>query len=114
MQEVRRGMVRPRCAPTLGIDAQFDDIAECELATRYLDDMNMQIPKLLFGVDDFTLRCLRGKDGADIADLAAAFAVERRLIGKDANGFAGAGALDADAVLDDRVDRTLGGFGVVA
>ncbi len=114
VQEMRRRVIGARGAALLGIDAQLDRIADGELAARNLDHVDVQIAELLLGVDDFALGALAGEDRADIADLAAAFAVERRLVGDDAHGLARAAALGADVVLDDGCDRAFGVLGVVA
>ncbi len=114
MEQMRRRMVGARGAARRRIDAQLHRVADRELAARNLDDMDMEIAELLLGVDDLALGALAGEDRADIADLAAALAIERRLVGEDADGFAGAAALGADAVLDDCDNRAFGVLGVVA
>src|SRR5215469_3926448 len=49
-----------------------------------------------------------------IADLAAGFRIEWRLIQNDRAGFARLEALDFSAVLDERCDHAFGGLGLVA
>src|SRR5271169_2829803 len=52
-------------------------------------------------------------DLANVADLAAGLAVKRRLIEDQRSALACIEPLDFDAVLDDRANDALGGFGLV-
>ncbi len=111
---MRRRMIGARGAAPFGIDAQFHRLAELEFAAADFDDMDVQIAELLLRIRHGAFRTLRGEHGAFVADLAAALAVERRLIGDDARRLAGFRALDALAVFENRKDRAFGAFRVIA
>src|SRR5580704_4290101 len=71
-----------------------------------------KVAKLLARVGDFGAEPGRG-DFADIADLSAGLAIERRLIEDQRSALARIERLDFDAVLDDRNYDALGGLGLV-
>ena len=74
--------------------------------------MDDKVAELLARVGDFGAKAGRG-DFADVADLAAGLAVERRLVEDQRSALARIERLDLDAVLDDRADDALGGLGLV-
>ena len=87
MQDVRRRMIGARRRARIVIDLKLDPPG---LACRALDDydvMDDEIAKLLARVGDFGAKAGRG-DFADIADLAAQFAIKRRLIEDERSAFA--------------------------
>ena len=75
--------------------------------------MDEQAVGALLGVGDREAQARAGHLAA-IADLAAAFGVERRLVEHDEAAFAGLEARHFLAVLDQREHHALGGLGVVA
>ena len=75
--------------------------------------MDDKVAELLARIGDFGAEAGRG-DLADVADLAAGLAVERRLIEDQRSALARIERLDFDAVLDDRANDALGGFGFIA
>ena len=96
-------------------------VIDCKLdrhagARRPLDDRDLvdeEVAELLARVDDGGAEAGRG-DFADVADLAAGLAVERRLVEDQRALLARLEPLDLDAVLDDRAIDALGGLGFVA
>ena len=72
-----------------------------------------EVAELLARIRDFGAEAGRD-DFADVADLAAGLAVEGRLIEDERTAFARLELLDLDAVLDDRANDALGGFGLIA
>ncbi len=89
MQQMRGRMIGAGGPAPLAIDAQLHRLAQLEFAARHLHDMDMQRAQLLLGVDHFAFAAVAGEDRAMIADLAAGFAIEGRLVGEDAHGLAG-------------------------
>src|SRR6516225_12498921 len=75
--------------------------------------MHEEIAGLLLRVDNAKLDAL-ARHHAGIADLAARFRVERRLVQHDCAAFAGLQASDLLTVLHERSDRALRGLGLVA
>src|ERR1700722_7812428 len=74
--------------------------------------MDDKVAKLLARVGDFGAEPGRN-DFADVADLAAGLAVERRLIEDQRSALARIERLDFDAVLDDRAYDAFCGLGLV-
>ncbi len=75
--------------------------------------MNDEIAELLARVGDFRAEAGRG-DFADVADLSAGLAVERRLVEDERAALAALQRLDLDPVLEDRADDALRGLRLVA
>ena len=75
--------------------------------------MNKQIAEFLLGIVDTEENAACAHD-AGVADLAAGFAIERRLIEDDGSGFAHAENRDFLTVLEDRGDKRLRALHVVA
>ena len=75
--------------------------------------MNDEVAELLARVGDLRAEAGRG-DFADVADLPASLAVERRLVEDQRAALASLQRLDFDAILEDRADHALGAFGFVA
>src|SRR5579864_4989313 len=75
--------------------------------------MDDELAELLARVGDFGPKA-RGRDFADVADLAAGLAVERRLVEDQRSALARFQRLDLDAVLDDRANDALRPLGLVA
>ena len=89
----------------LGVDLEVDGVADRNLAGRILRLMGVEAAERLRRILNIGVQALVAADLSGVADLPAAFAVERRLVGQDDDLVAGAGALDARAVLDQGDDR---------
>ena len=75
--------------------------------------MDDKVAQLLARIGDFGAKA-GSCDLADVADLAAGLAVERRLIEDQRSAFAGIQLPDLNAILDDRANDAFGGLGFVA
>ena len=105
-------MVGPRRRASGVIDFELD---RQTYARGAFDDghvMDDKVAEFLARVGDFGAKAGRG-DCADVADLAAELAVERRLIEDQRSALARVEFFDFDAVLDDRANDALGGLGLV-
>ena len=80
VQQMRRGMVGADRRAALMIDVEFDGIARLERSRFDLADVDEEVAEFLLRVGDAEQRTLRPTDHAAIADLAAALAIERRLV----------------------------------
>src|SRR3546814_15093277 len=76
--------------------------------------MHVQQAELLLGVADGHLGAAGGDDQAGIADLAAGFGIERRLVQHNRNVRAGLRLGDRLAADPDGIDAAFGGFRVLA
>ena len=75
--------------------------------------MDDEVAEFLARVGDFGAKAGRG-DLADVADLTAGLAVERRLVEDQRSALARVERLDFDAVLDDRAITPSAALGLVA
>ena len=113
VQQMGRRMVGADRAAPGAIDFELQRQAGLERALLHRAEMDEQIARLLLGVGDAETHALAGQH-ADIADLAAGFAVKRRLVHHHRAGLAGLQRLDALAVPDQRRHDAFGDFGLVA
>ncbi len=95
------------------VDGHDHVVADFQLALLDFGVMGVEIAHHLLHVGD--RRLAAGPDeAAGIAELAARFGVERRLVGDDPAALARLQRGDLLAVEHDRLDLALGAFGVVA
>ena len=113
MQDMGRRMVGARRRARLMIDGELDREARTRGASDDGHVVNDEVAELLARVGDFGAKARRG-DFADVADLPAGLAVERRLVEDERAALASLQRLDLDPVLEDRADDALGGLGLVA
>jgi hypothetical protein len=113
MDQMGRGMIGAhRAAPGM-IDLELERHARLDNACLDTAEMHPQIAGALLGVGD-EKRTPSPVMVAGVADLAAGFGVERRLVEDDRAVLAGSELADLDAVARQRAHLALGGFGVVA
>src|SRR5207245_2731793 len=114
MQEVGDRMIGAQPAPPVAIDAQFDGVADLKRAVPHRAEMEMQLARPLYRIAHCELAAGRRENRPGVADLAAGFAIERRLVEDDADLVPDLGFRDTFLATQDREDDALGGFGFVA
>ena len=85
----------------------MDRLADRQLARDDLRPQHVKLAERLRRVLNFADEAFESSQFSGVADLAAALAVEGRLVEQDLDGLADLGVLDALAVLDDRQDDAL-------
>src|SRR5580704_6702916 len=110
---MRRRMIGAYCLPAFVIDNQLKGKPEAHLAFFDQSFVNKQIAEFLLGIVDTEANSVCTHD-AGVSDLAAGFAIERRLIEDDRSGFARTENRDFLTVLEDRGDKSLRALHVVA
>ena len=113
MQQMRRRMVGADLGAPAMIDDQVQRHARLHRARLHLAAMDEQPLGEFLRVGDDDLDAVAAHD-AGVAELAARFAVERRLVEDDGHLVAGARCRDLGTVAHHRHDRALGPLGVVA
>ena len=113
VQDVGRRMVGARRGPRRVIDGELDRQADPRGAVDDRDVVDDEVAELLARVAHDGAEARPG-DLADVADLAAQLAVERRLVEDERALLAGLEPVDLDAVLDDGADDAFGRLGLVA
>src|SRR3954469_5848747 len=106
---MRRRMVAADRAAAGMIDVERERHADLERTLLHLAGVNEQITGLLLGVADRKADAVR-RYGAGVAELAAGFAVERRLVDDHGAGLAGLEFGNFLAVADERGDDAFGGL----
>ena len=96
------------------IDLKLHGLAELQGCAFEAALMKEEAAELLLRVGDGEARAARACDLALVADLAARFAIEGRLIDDDDALVAGLQLLHARAVLDERHDLARGGLARIA
>ena len=96
------------------VDFEFDGVTGFEASSFDLADMDEQIAEFLLRIGDAEDRAFRPFDDAGVADLAAAFAIERRLVQNERAFLAGLEVCHLFAAGDERRDDAFRGFGIVA
>src|SRR3546814_199347 len=86
------------------VDAEVNRIADIDAAGADLRPVGMEAAERLGGVLDVRDEAGLRTYGARVAHLAAAFAVERRLVGDDQDRLSGGGAVEVHTVLHDGHD----------
>ena len=114
VQKMGGGMVGAGGAAALMIHRKVDRLAHGHIAAFDFYHVNMQGAEFLFGVEHDGFRAIGAGDGAVVADLAAGFAIEWRLVGQYTDGFAHLRTIHPRAVAHDGRDGAFGTFGVVA
>ena len=114
VQEVRRRVVGARRRAARVLDLEIDLVARFERTLLDLSLMHEQAAGLLLRIGDAEQRLALAADDALIADLAAGFAVERRLVDDDRRLVAGLEAFHLLAVLDESDDLARRGLRLVA
>ena len=76
--------------------------------------MDEQVAEFLLRIGDAEERAFRPLDDAGVADLPAAFAIERRLVEDERTFLAGLQVRHLFAARDERRDDAFRGFGIVA
>ena len=114
VQKMRGGMVRADGAAAGRIDREPHGLPRHEAADLDLAEMHEEAVRLLLRVGDAEARAVLRLDRADVADLAARLAIERRLVDDDRAVLAFAERFHFLAVLDQRLDHRLGAVAVVA
>ena len=112
MQKVSGGVRPADAVAARGVGLELDRVADRERAALQRADMDPEVAQAFLGVGDPD-HGVAGADRADVADLAARFAVERGLVGDD-HDRAGLGALHRLAADHQRLDHALGVGGGVA
>src|SRR6202047_2558215 len=110
---MRRRMIGTYRLPSFVIDNQLKGKPEAHFAFFDQSFVNKQIAEFLLGIVDTEANAACTHD-AGVADLAAGFAIERRLIEDDGPGFARAENRALLTVLEDRGDKPLRALHVVA
>ena len=87
VQKVRRRMVGAHRLPARLIDNQLNSKPATQLAFLHQSFVDKKIAEFLLGIVDTEANAACAHD-AGVADLAAGFAIERRLIKDDGPGFA--------------------------
>src|SRR5438552_156210 len=95
------------------IDLERERGAHVERALFHRAGMDEHVARLALGVGYREPHPV-GMHHAGVANLAARFAVERRLVEDDGAALASAQSVDLLAVLDERRDDPLGGLGFIA
>ena len=113
VQDVGCGMVGARRGPRGVIDGELDRHADARGAFDDRDVVNDEVAEFFARVAHDGAEARPG-DLADVADLAAQFAVERRLVEDERAGLTGLEPVDLDAVPDDGADHAFGRLGLVA
>ncbi len=113
VQQMGRGMVGADRRARLVIDLQLQRHADLQRPLLHFDFVDEEVAELLLGVEDARAKSRRG-DHADVADLAARLAVERRLIEDEPARLADGERGDLGAVADQRGRDALGDLGLVA
>src|ERR1700724_1920115 len=113
VQKMGRRMIGTHRLPAFVIDNKLKGKPEAHFAFFDQSFVNKQIAEFLLGIVDTEANTACTHD-ASVANLAAGFAIERRLIEDDGPGFAGAKNCDFLTVLADRGDEPLLVFRVVA
>ena len=113
VQNMGRRMIGARRRARLVIDGKLDREARTRGAADDGHVVNDEVAELLARVGDFGAEAGRA-DFADVADLAAGLAVERRLVEDERAALASLERRDLDPVLEDRADDALRGLGLVA
>ena len=114
VQQVGPGVVAHDRRARAGVDGERDGIAFAERARDHPPLVHDQSAGRLLRVLDLDARAPRGRDGAAVADLAAALAVEGRDRRDHLDRTALFGPVDELAVDDQRLDARLGLQPVVA
>ena len=96
------------------IDFEFDGVTGLEASGFDLADMDEQIAEFLLRIGDAKERAFRPLDDAGVADLPAAFAIERRLVEDKRAVLAGLQLRHLLAARYERRDDAFRGFGIVA
>ena len=113
VQEVGGGVGAAQAAAALDVDGELDGIADPQSAALDAADMDVEVAQLLQRVGDGD-HGRAGADGAGVADLAAQFAIEGRLVGDDQHILAGSGLVDQLAAPDQGQHAALRTVGLVA
>src|SRR3546814_8710134 len=82
MEQVRRAVIGTNAVAARGIDAELHGIADLERARLQLRLMRVQAAERLARIADGRLRSLQRRDRPRVAHLAAALAIEGRLVGQ--------------------------------
>src|SRR3546814_6418111 len=100
MEQVRRAVIGTNAVAARGIDAELHGIADLERARLQLRLMRVQAAERLARIADGRLRPLQRRDRPRVAYLAAALAIEGRLVGQHGDIVARLGFANRLAVLD--------------
>ena len=111
---MRGGVVRADGAAAGRVDREPHGLPRHEAADLDLAEMHEEAVRLPLHVGDAEARAILRLDRAEITDLPAGLAVERRLVDDDRAVLAFAERFDFLAVLDQRLDHRLGAVAVVA
>src|SRR6185312_10575655 len=114
MQQMRHRVIGAERGAARLIDAQLDEVAELERAMRDAALMDEELAGALLRVAHRELAARMREYGAGVADLAAGFGVERRLVDEDGGVAARLGLFHRLAALDDGDDLALGDMRVIA
>ena len=114
VDEVGRGVVGADGRAPVVVDDQFARLAGLEAAHRDFTDVHEDIAEVLLGVGDGEDGAAFAADLAPVADLAAALAVERRLVEDDRAGLAFFEPGGLRAVGDEGGDDAFGPLGFIA
>src|SRR5436309_4832565 len=110
---MRRRVMAPYRGAAGVIDAKLQRRADLQGTLLYLAQMHEEIAGLFLRVGDAESDAVTAEH-AGIADLAARFRVERRLVHDDGAGLACLETVDLLAVFHQRRHRAFGGLGLVA
>ena len=113
VQKVRGRMISPDAATAGMIDFQRERGADFERALLDGSRMDEHVARLLLGVGDGKVHAVAAHD-AGVADLTAGLGVKRRLVEDDGAALPGPQRIDLLAVLHQRDNDALVGFGLVA
>src|SRR5260221_6956851 len=105
-------MISPDVATAGMIDFERERGADLERALLDSSGMDEHVARLLLGVGDGKVHAVAAHD-AGVADLTAGLGVKRRLVEDDGAALASPQRIDLLAVLHQRGNDALGGFGLV-
>src|SRR6478752_6340706 len=98
---MRRAMVGADAVAALGVDLLVVRLADRELARDDLGAQHVKLAERFERVLNFAKEALESGKFSSVADLPAAFRIERRLVGQNFDGLADFGMFDALSVPDD-------------
>ena len=104
-------MIGADLVATVAVDRQVKRIADGDRPLLDPGAMRKDAAEILLRVLDDAANAMLVGDRPGISDLPAALGIEGRLVDDDFDRLAGFGAVDADAVLDQRDDLSLAFLG---